>query len=62
MPDKLILMVCIFAAGFLTGLSVTPAEAKKETDTQKWERLEQNRIIRRETERKYQMCLKECVG
>lgn len=61
MPDKLIFAVCIFAAGFLTGLSVTPAEAKRETDTQKWERLEKHRGMRRETERKYQMCLKECL-
>lgn len=61
MQKTAFIVVFAFAAGFISGLSVTPAEAKRETDAQKWERLEQNRTMRRETERKYQMCLRECL-
>ena len=55
------LIVFSFAAGLLTGLSVTPAEAKRESDAAKWERLEKHRADRRETERQYQMCLRSCL-
>lgn len=50
-----------FAAGFLLGISVPQAEAKRESDTQKWERLEKHRSMRRETEQKYQACLRGCL-
>ena len=60
-PDTLIFLTAIFVAGFLTGLSVTPAEAKRESDAQKWERLEKHRGLRRAVEAKYQNCLKGCL-
>ena len=56
------LIVFAFAAGFLTGLSVTPAEAKRgESDAKKWERLEKHRANRRAVEQRYQACLKGCL-
>ena len=61
-PDRAVFLICIFAAGFLTGLSVTPAEAKRgESDAKKWERLEKHRANRRAVEQRYQACLKGCL-
>ena len=59
--DKVVFVVCVFAFGFLMGLDVSEAQAKRETDAQKQERLEHNRMIRRATEAKYAACLKSCL-
>jgi hypothetical protein len=59
--DKIVFMVCVFAFGFLMGLDVSEAQAKRETDAQKWERLEQQRAARRANEAKYAACLKSCL-
>ena len=59
--DRAVFAVCLFAAGFLAGLSIPPAEAKRESDAQKWERLEKHRADRRETEQQYQQCLRRCL-
>ena len=59
--DKVVFVVCVFAFGFLMGLDVSEAQAKRETDAQKQERLEQNRTIRRAAEAKYAACLKSCL-
>lgn len=55
------IIVFAFTAGFLVGISVPQAEAKRESDAQKWERLEKHRTLRRDTEQKYQACLKTCL-
>lgn len=34
--------------------------AKSETDTQKWKRIEQNRVLRREREHRYESCMQQC--
>jgi hypothetical protein len=55
-------IVFAFAAGFLTGISIPPAEAKRgESDAKKWERLEKHRANRRAVEQRYQACLKGCL-
>ena len=59
--DKIVFMVCVFAFGFLMGLDVSEAQAKRETDAQKQERLDKNRMIRRANEAKYAACLKSCL-
>jgi hypothetical protein len=59
--DKIIFGVCIFAFGFLMGLDVSDAQAKRETDAQKQERLENNRAVRRATEARYASCLRSCL-
>lgn len=59
--DKAVLGVTLIGIGFLLGISVPQAEAKRETDAQKWERLKQHRAKRRAIEQRYQSCLKECL-
>lgn len=60
MTDKIIFGVCLFAFGFLIGLDVSDAQAKRESDSQKWERLEKQRMERRSNERRYEACTNEC--
>jgi len=59
--DKVVFGVCIFALGFLLGLDVSDAQAKRETDAQKWERLEKHRALRRAEEVRYTSCLRSCL-
>lgn len=60
MRDKAVFMTAIFGLGFLFGLDVSDASAKRETDEQKWERLEKHREIRRGIEVKYEACMASC--
>jgi len=59
--DKAVFTVCMIGFGFLLGLSVGEASAKRESDAQKWERLDQHRAVRRSNEQRYMSCLKECL-
>jgi hypothetical protein len=59
--DKIIFGVCIFAFGFLMGLDVNDAQAKRETDIQKQERLAKHKAVRLETEARYAACLRSCL-
>ena len=59
--DKIIFGVCLVGFGFLMGLDVSEAQAKRETDAQKQERLESHRGMRRATEAKYAACLRSCL-
>ena len=59
--DKIIFGVCLVGFGFLMGLDVSDVQAKRETDTQKQERLEHQRNVRRATEAKYMSCLRSCL-
>jgi hypothetical protein len=61
MMDKIIFIAVVFAFGFLMGLDVQEAKATRETDAQKWDRIEANRSLRRHNEAQYMSCLKSCL-
>jgi hypothetical protein len=60
MGDKLVGYVTLIGLGFLLGLSVNDVQARRETDEQKWERLQKQREFRRNIERKYEACMYSC--
>ena len=52
----------IFLFGIMFGVLIQSVQSKPLTfDEKKWQRIEENRKIRRENERRFEVCARQCM-